>query len=153
MTSGDIIQRIRNIVLPILENTSIELLDVRLLTERGRRVLRLYIDKPGGVDLHDCTMVSREVSMLLDVNDLIPKRYTLEISSPGMDWPLQTPSDFRRNVGRLLKVTAQDPSGGTRTMVGNLVSCEEEGITLEVEGERISISRESIVTARLQPKF
>jgi ribosome maturation factor RimP len=153
MTTGDAVGRIREVVVPVLEGTPIELLDIRFLTEKGRHILRIYIDKPGGVDLHDCTRVSREVSVLLDVHDLIPKRYTLEVSSPGMDWPLRAPSDFRRNRGRLLKVTVQGSSGGEKTLVGTLIDSGEREIALDVKGKRISLAIADITSARLEPSF
>jgi len=103
MSSGDRVRRIREVIAPVLERASVELVDLRMLPQKGRRVLRLYIDKPGGVDLHDCTTISREVSVQLDVHDLIPGRYTLEVSSPGLDRPLRTAPDFERNVGRTLR--------------------------------------------------
>lgn len=153
MALVDVLQRVREAVRPVLKGTSIELVEVRFLVERGRRILRLSIDKPGGVTIGDCSAVSREVSNLLDVHNLIPQRYTLEVSSPGLDRPLREPSDFRRNLGRLIQVTAGRPSGGTRTLVGNLSSWKKEGITLEVDGERVFIREDQIVKAKLKPKF
>jgi ribosome maturation factor RimP len=153
MPSSDIVRRVREVVLPVLSETSMELVDVRFLREQGRRVLRLYIDKPGGVDLNDCTMVSRELSALLDVHNIITGRYTLEVSSPGLDRPLQSRADFQRNRGRLLKVVFQDPDGRTRSMFGELASCEEDEIILETKGERVSIGIGDIVSAKIQPRF
>ncbi|MFC1683682.1 ribosome maturation factor RimP, partial [Candidatus Zixiibacteriota bacterium] len=99
----EIAERVREIVRPVLENTDIELVEVRFVVERGRQILRLSIDKPGGVDLADCSTVSREVSVLIDVHNLLPRRYNLEVSSPGLERPLQEPSDYKRNLGRLIK--------------------------------------------------
>jgi len=153
MASGDRIRRIREVIAPVLERASVELVDVRILAQKGRRVLRLYIDKSGGVDLHDCTTISREVSVQLDVNDIIPGRYTLEVSSPGLDRPLRKTSDFQRNMGRTLKVTAGGPDGVQRQWKGELLSCEEDGIVLAVKGEKVSISFGDIQSAKVQPRF
>lgn len=152
-SSNDHIRRIREVIEPILEDTSMELLDVRTLVQKGRRVLRLYIDKPGGVDLHDCTTVSREVSVRLDVHNLIKGKYTLEVSSPGLDRPLREPSDFQRHTGRTLRVTARGSDGIEHQMLGELISCSGDGILLDVKGERVSLSFGDIESARIQPRF
>jgi len=130
-----------------------ELVEVCFLVERGRCILRLYIDKPGGVSLKDCSTVSREVSHLLDVHDFIARRYTLEVSSPGLDRPLRQPADFRRNLGRRIQVTARRPSGGTITQVGMLAFCDDEGISLEMDSQEVSIRYDRIVKAKLKLKF
>jgi len=153
MTASNRLQRIQEAIEPVLERVSVELVDIRLLAQKGRRVLRVYIDKPGGVDLHDCATISREVSVRLDVDDIIPGRYTLEVSSPGLDRPLQTASDFQRNTGRTLKVTARGPDGVQRQWKGELLSCEAEGIILQVKGEKMSISFGDIQSAKVQPRF
>lgn len=153
MVSVDLVEQVRKVVQSVWEGTTIELVEIRFLVERGRRILRLYIDKPGGVTVQDCSAVSKEVSHLLDVHDLIPQRYTLEVSSPGLDRPLREPSDFRRNLGRLVQVTALKSSGSKRTIVGNLSSWKEEGITLDVEGQGVFIPENEIVKTKLKPKF
>lgn len=153
MTTIGVCQRIGEIVRPILEGTSIELLDIRLLVEQGRRILRLYIDKPGGVNLSDCTMVSREVSVVLDVHDVISQRYTLEVSSPGMDWPLQSLNDFRRNIGRLLRVIVRRPSGEQLTLEGELTGCAEDHIMLKMKNQDASIGIDQVIEAKVQPRL
>jgi len=153
VVSADLVEQVRKVVQPVWEGTAIELVEIRFLVERGRRILRLYIDKPGGVTVQDCSVVSKEVSHLLDVNDFIPHRYTLEVSSPGLDRPLCEPSDFRRNLGRLVQVTALKSSGSKRTIVGNLSSWREEGITLDVGGKGVFIPQNEIVKTKLKPKF
>jgi len=153
MSSRDRIRRIQEVIAPVLERASVELVDIRMMAQKGRRVLRLYVDKPGGVDLHDCTLISREVSAHLDVHDLIPGRYTLEVSSPGLDRPLQKASDFQRNVGRLLKVTVRDPEGKQRQVKGELLSCEDGRVVLDVKGENIPIMLGDIQSAKVQPRF
>lgn len=153
MAPEDIIGRVSQVLRPMVEAASMELVEVRFLVERGRRILRLYIDKPGGVTLEDCSSVSREASHLLDVHDIINRRYTLEVSSPGLDRPLRQAKDFRRSLGQRVQITARRPSSGTRTQVGVLTSCDEEGITLEMDGKEVSIRRDQIVKAKLKPKF
>lgn len=124
-------------------------------------VLRLYIDRPegeGGVDLGDCEVVSKQVSALLDVVDFGPGRYTLEVSSPGLDRQLYRPRDYRRFVGRLAKVTFRKPeSGDKRTVVGRLEKYRDDGpegpeVTVDVsEGEeRLTLPLDRVERARLE---
>lgn len=126
-------------------------------------VLRLFIDRPerpGGVDLSDCETVSKQVSALLDVVDFGPGRYTLEVSSPGLDRQLYRPRDYRRFAGSLARVTHRDPeTGRKRTDVGRLGEFRERGaggggpeITLELSDrhEPLVLPLESIELARLE---
>jgi ribosome maturation factor RimP len=153
VVSVDLVEQVRKVIQPVWEGTTVELVEIRFVVERGRRILRLYIDKPGGVTLQDCSAVSKEVSHLMDVHNLIRHRYTLEVSSPGLDRPLREPSDFRRNLGRLVQVTTLKSSGSKRTIVGNLSSWREKGITLEVGGKGVFIPENEIVKTKLKPKF
>lgn len=153
MVSVDLVEQVRKVIQPVWEGTTVELVEIRFVVKRGRRILRLYIDKLGGITVQDCSAVSKEVSHLLDVHNLIRHRYTLEVSSPGLDRPLREPSDFRRNLGRLVQVTAVKSSGSKRTIVGNLSSWREEGITLEVGGKGVFIPENEIVKTKLKPKF
>jgi ribosome maturation factor RimP len=153
MASSSRIRRIQEVIEPMLEQRSVELVDIRMLVQNGRRILRLSIDKPGGVDLDDCATVSREASVLLDVHDVIPGRYTLEVSSPGLDRPLRKPSDFKRNEGRTLQVGTHGSDGVRRQLVGELISSDDREIHLRVKGEEIRISHQDIASARVQPRF
>lgn len=123
-------------------------------------VLRLFIDRPetGGVDLGDCEVVSKQVSALLDVVDFGPGRYTLEVSSPGLDRQLYRPRDYRRFVGRLAKVTFLEPeTSAKRSVIGRLAEYRDDGprgpeVTLDVteEEERLTLPLETIEVARLE---
>jgi len=154
-TGETIAAKIEAAVLPLLEQNGYEL----VLTEYvpRSRVLRLFIDRSGdenSVDLDDCTQVSRMVSDMLDgegYSDLIDSRYTLEVSSPGLDRPLVKPMDFQRFVGRTAKVKTRVAKDGQRNFNGELVSADEQGIRLEVEGEPRTISYGEIRSARLVP--
>lgn len=125
-------------------------------------LLRIFIDRPerpGGVDLSDCETVSREVSALLDVVDFGPGRYTLEVSSPGLDRQLYRPRDYRRFVGSLARVTHRDPeTGKKRTDVGRLAAFREAGaggrpeivLELALREETLELSLDAVETARLE---
>jgi ribosome maturation factor RimP len=124
-------------------------------------VLRLILDKPEGVSLADCEHVSRQVSAFLDVADFGKSRYVLEVSSPGLDRPLYRPRDYQRFLGRLARVTTEDPeTGKKRTVIGRLQEFEvpegapeEDARVVVVEeptGERHEIALRNIRQARLE---
>lgn len=96
---------------PIVENLGFELAEISALVVGGRNILRLFIFSPDGVKLDDCAHVSRQVSDLLDTEDIIEKRFNLEVSSLGLDRPLITPRDFERRIGEKIKVTYDDEKG------------------------------------------
>jgi ribosome maturation factor RimP len=131
-----------------------ELVDVEMKKASGAHILRLFVDKPGGIGLDDLQSVSEEVSAILDAEDPISGRYTLEVSSPGLDRPLKTESDFRRFVGRLAKVSSYDLVDGRRHWTGRIVSCEEGQLCLALEGkDSARIPCDRISHARLEVEF
>lgn len=147
---------VRNIVLPILESMGLELVDVEFGKVGRDAVLRLFIDKEGGVVLDDCANVSRELSIILDVEDVIACNYTLEVSSPGLDRPLKKPSDYERFSGRLIKVRTyeplQDDKGNKRkTFLGKLDGLSDGVIKMTLtEGQTASIPLERVAKANLE---
>jgi ribosome maturation factor RimP len=117
-----------------------------------RKVLRLYIDKPEGVTVDDCSKVSRHLSAALDIDEeLVPGAYTLEVSSPGLDRPLKSSRDFERNLNRLLRVTR---STG-KPMVGTLRAVDENTLTLTLKGSAgdVVIPRSEILAAKVDIQF
>jgi ribosome maturation factor RimP len=110
-----------------------ELVDVELKRAAGGQLVRLYVDKPGGIGLDDLQSVSEEVSAILDAEDPIEGRYTLEVSSPGLDRPLRSEEDYRRFAGRLARLASYEPLEGRRHWTGRIVSCEDGVVTLELE--------------------
>lgn len=96
---------------PMVENLGFELAEISAPVVGGRHILRLFIFSPDGVKLDDCAHVSRQVSDLLDTEDIIEKRFNLEVSSLGLDRPLITPRDFDRRIGEMIKVTYEDEKG------------------------------------------
>jgi ribosome maturation factor RimP len=110
-----------------------ELVDVLMKPAAGNLLVRLYVDKPGGIGLDDLQSVSEEVSAVLDAEDPIEGHYTLEVSSPGLDRPLKTEDDYRRFVGRLATLSSYEPVEGRRHWTGRLVACEGGVVTLDLE--------------------
>ncbi|MGB5630065.1 MAG: ribosome maturation factor RimP [Woeseiaceae bacterium] len=136
---------------PAVERLGYELadLEVRLGTKSG--LVRVFIDKPDGIDLDDCEKVSLAVSALLDVEDPVPGNYNLEVSSPGLDRKLTKVEHFQRFEGETVKVQMRFPVEGRRRFRGKLVSSDDENIVVEVDGESHSLPLKTIDTARLVP--
>lgn len=112
---GEIISSVKELVSPILADEGLELVDVEYRMESGRWVLRVFIDKDKGVTLDDCERVSREISAVLDVKDVIPhSSYTLEVSSPGLDRPLTKLNDFIRYRNKKARLKTKLPIQGRR---------------------------------------
>ena len=137
------------LVEPILEELCFELVDVEYLTNYGRWILRLYIDKEGGVTLDDCARVSREIGHLLDVKDVNEHEYVLEISSPGLNRPLKKEKDFIRAVGNMIKVRTTKPVNGRRNYTGSLSQFKNDTLFLEMDGGLMTINRHEIDKANL----
>ncbi len=120
----------------------------------GRRaLLRLYIDREGGVSVEDCQRVSRQVSGLLDVEDPIPGPYTLEVSSPGLDRPLFRAADFQRFAGREVRIRTDVPLEGRRNFRGVLRGLRGDEVLVEVDGAELALPVERIEQARLVPEL
>jgi ribosome maturation factor RimP len=118
----------------------------------GRRgLLRLFIDKVGGVTLDDCQLVSEQVGAFLDVEDPLPGSYVLEVSSPGFDRRLRTLKHFERFKGEPVRVELRDARDGRRNLMGRLVGVESSLVLLEVDGEMWRLPLNDIAVARLAP--
>lgn len=130
-----------------------EMVDAELGGARQNQTLRVYIDGPGGVSVEDCVDVSRQLSAILDVEDPIPGRYTLEVSSPGLDRPLVTPADYRRFAGHEVKVRLARAHEGRRNFRGRIVATTAEDVVVEVDGERYTLPFADIERARLVPQL
>jgi ribosome maturation factor RimP len=136
-----------------VEALGFQLVDVELAGGRQQRTLRVYIDSPEGVTVDDCANVSRQLSAILDVEDPFPGRYTLEVSSPGLDRPLVTPADFRRFQGEVVKVRLLAALDGRRNFTGRLVEATPENVVVEVDHERFNLPMAAIERARLVPEI
>lgn len=134
----------------IVEFAGMELVHVEARRESGGMVLRLYIDREGGVTLDDCARVSRQVSAELDADDPLPGRYILEVSSPGLDRPLSKERDFQRFSGQTVRIVTAAPLQGQRHFKGRLNGLAEGSVHLVLEdGREIAIPRELMTSARL----
>src|SRR5208337_1791810 len=115
------VSRLEELIQPLIESQGAELVDLQYgMPRRGRGILRLFVDRPGGITLEDITRISRMVGGLLEVHDVIPGSYTLEVSSPGLTRALKKPQDYQRSVGRLVRVTTRAPWEGRQVHCGIL---------------------------------
>jgi ribosome maturation factor RimP len=129
-----VLSKIEEIAQRVARSEGMEVVDVEVKGGGGSRLVRISIDKPAGVTHADCEMVSQQVGTLLDVEDVVPGgRYTLEISSPGLERKLLKPEDFERFRGRKAKVTLRDAREGRRHWEGTLAGAEGGQVALETE--------------------
>src|SRR5512145_2837692 len=152
-----VVERVRRVLEPVLARDGYELVDVEWVRGGGRRTLRLFIDKPGGVDIEDCQLVSRTVDPILDVEDAIEPAYDLEVSSPGLDRPLRTPEHFQRYAGQRVHVKAYGPVAGTaeaapprKNWTGKLAGFEGGAVVVDVDGVPHRIPHDQIAKAHLE---
>lgn len=122
-------------LLPLVKEENLELVDLEFFSGGPRAILRIYVDKPGGVTIDDCADLSRRVSDFLDMEDLIPYRYSLEISSPGLDRPLTNREDFIRRKGEKVRVFLKEPIEGKWELVGEIKNLQEETLYLSTKPE------------------
>jgi len=134
---------------PLCTAEGMELVHVECRSESRGRVLRLYIDKPGGVKLDDCMNISRQIGDLLDVHTDYEIGYLLEVSSPGPDRPVSKPSDFDRFTGHPARIRTAAPINGQHNFTGILTDMHDEIVTLRMEDTSITIPLSQIQHARL----
>ena len=144
-------ERIQKLVAEVVEGQGYELVEAELRGGGKNSVLRVFIDKPSGISIQDCEFVSRQLGTVLDVEDLIPFAYTLEISSPGLDRKLIKDSDYTRFEGKLAKVQTKVPLQSQKTFRGRLRGLDNGKILLELpNGGTLEIPLEVVNEARLE---
>ncbi len=148
-TADQLIMAIQGFAEPLLVDLGMELVEVQFRREGHGWVLRLFIDKEGGVAIDDCAKVSREISTYLEVEDLIPHAYHLEVSSPGLERPLRKREDFVRYADRLARIKLREPIGEQKVLVGTLLGLEGDAVVLALDKETVRIDLENISKARL----
>lgn len=129
-------QKTEAILLPILEKHGFSLWDVEYVKEGGNWYLRAYIDKPEGIGVNDCEVVSRELSDILDAEDYIEGSYILEVSSPGLGRPLKKDRDFERSMGEEIEIRTYRMIDRTKEFRGLLKSYDKDSVTIEMDDSR-----------------
>jgi ribosome maturation factor RimP len=149
--------RLHGIISPILWTLGLELVDVECLGRGPRSVVRVLIDKPGGVSIADCEQAHKALGPALDVADPFPHAYTLEVSSPGLDRPFKRSQDYQRAIGKEVSLKLRQPFEGQWRITGRLMQVDEEAVVLTVAEMRmpqpLRLSRDMIAEAKLVVKI
>jgi ribosome maturation factor RimP len=148
---GLIEERVREIAERVCTDHGLELVHAEAAGPEGKPILRVFIDKPGGVTHEDCSEVSQHVGTVLDVEDFIPGAYTLEVSSPGLERGLYSRADYERFVGRLAKIRTRGAIGGQRNFRGRLAGVEGEEVLFDDKTSgRVRVPLSEIAKANLE---
>jgi ribosome maturation factor RimP len=159
-----LIDRIRAVAERVARSNNLEIFDVQFRRESAGWMLRIFVDVPddpehpagpdASVTVQDCERVSRDVSAILDVEETIDHRYTLEVSSPGLDRPLRGAADYRRFAGRIAKIVVSEAVDGQKHFEGRLKGLEQDAVVIETTpGKRQLIPMNLISRARLEVEF
>jgi ribosome maturation factor RimP len=159
--AADVIERVRVIAGRIAASYELEVFDVQFRREASGMVLRVQIDRPGSgataeesVSVDDCATVSRDLSAVLDVDDVVPTAYVLEVSSPGLDRPLKRAGDYERFAGRRAKLVMKQPVDGQGYFKGVLRGVEDGNVLIEAEDKRTHrVPLDWITRANLEVDF
>lgn len=148
---------VEQLALPIVASSGVELVDVEYKKEGTNWYLRVYIDKPDGIDIDDCSRVSEQLSNKLDEVDPIPNAYFLEVSSPGAERPLKKPADYEKAVGEYVHISLYEPLAGQKSFDGDLTDYNDHELCIDysVKGihKKIAIPLDKIAAARLAIRF
>ncbi len=146
-------KRAEELIIPIIEENAFELVDVEYVKEAGTWYLRAYIDKPGGITVDDCELVSRAFEVRLDTEDLIDEAYILEVSSPGLGRPLKKEKDWARAVGQDIEIRTYAPVDGEKEFTGTLLAYDGETAVIQTDEQEKVFLRKDIALARMAIEF
>ncbi len=153
MQTKDIIKKVEDYVLPIIEQNNYELVEVEFTKEGANYYLRLYVDKEGGFSIDDCEKVSRYLEQKLEEDDFIEKAYILEVSSPGIDRVLKKDSEYQKYKGRIVDVKLYKPIDKVKEFQGELIGLIDEKIVINENGKEYSFDRKDVASCRLAVIF
>lgn len=146
--------RLIALISPALAALGLECLGIEYAPHASNSLVRVYIDTEGRtVTVEDCERASREIAALMDVEDPIQGRYTLEVSSPGLDRPLFTAAQFGKHMGEVVKVTLNVPQDGRRRLQGRIVQVNGQSVVVDVDGNDFTFEFGNVAKARLVPDF
>ena len=147
-------QKTEALLLPMMEEHHFELVDVEFVKEAGTWFLRAYIDKPGGITIDDCELISRALSDQLDKDDFIEEAYILEVSSPGLGRPLKKEKDFARSIGKDVEIRLYKAIDKQKEFTGTLTSYDADSVTITMEdGSERTFEKSGIALIRLAFDF
>ena len=151
--SKSVSETISSIIEPIILSMGIELVEVEFKKEQAGWILRVFIDREGGIRLQDCELVSREIEPVLDAEDPVIQTFTLEVSSPGLQRPLKKPEDFERFRGKLVKIKLYVPLDGEKTFCAHILQTEGDDLILDRKGQSLRVSFAKIAKANLEVEW
>lgn len=149
MASEQVVKQVRQIALPIVQEAGMELVDVEFLKEGGHWYLRVFIDKPDGINHEDCRFVSEKIDKLLDEKVQVAHEYNLEVSSPGIERPLKKLEDYQRFIGNDAIITTFAPINGRKKFNGCLQGIRGGNVVIDINGAELLVSLDQIASARL----
>ena len=149
MSSG----KLTSLLQPLVEDLGYEFVGIEHSSNPKNPVLVIYIDKSDGIAVEDCARVSREIAAMMDVEDPIPGQYQLEVSSPGLDRPLFTLSQFQQFTGEVAQIALFAPRDGRRKFKGKILGTEEGQVRMEQDGVEVTLDLGNIAKARLVPDY
>lgn len=144
--------KLRALIAPVLQNFNVDFIALELKGSKRNLVVRVIVDQDGGIALTTCAAISRTLSSQLDVADIIPGRYRLDVSSPGVDWPLKTVRDFQRHLGREVSLHYRDGES-TIAAEGTIQAASDAGIVIAVGSQIVSIPLPQIEVGKLKLKW
>jgi ribosome maturation factor RimP len=149
------LERLQNLIENVVAAEGMELVELEHKGSSRQSILRIYVDKPGGITHSDCELISNQVGLLVEVEDLIPGSYVLEVSSPGLTRKLTQVADYQRYQGRLARIQTRESVEGSKNFRGTICGIDEQKvITLEMkDGALVSIPFPAIVKANLDVEF
>jgi ribosome maturation factor RimP len=147
---GKVEDKVRELAEEAASGIGLDVADIELKRGKRRTLLRVTIDKQGGVTLDDCEAMSRTLEPLLDVEDAISGPYTIEVSSPGLDRPLRSLKDFEMQMGKLARVITKEKVGNRNFFIGRISGVAGDSVTLDTEEGDFTIEFENISRARLE---
>ena len=147
---SSVVETVTNLVTPILDENHFELVDVEFVKEGKSWYLRVYIDKPNGINIEECALVSDKLSEKLDScdPDPIPQAYYLEVSSPGAERPLKKEKDYAKSIGKLIDIKLYKAVEGLKEYTGVLKEYDKDNITIEIDDNLIKIERSNLAMIR-----
>ena len=149
-----LIEQIEQIAAPVLDEHAAELVDAQFVHEHGQWVLRFFLDKAGGITLDDCAVISDHLGRILDASDVIKQRYSLEVSSPGINRPLKKEADYQRFIGERVDVTLYAPLNGRRHFKGMIQSVNAGVVAVEEAPQQVfALPLADVAKAKLDPEI
>lgn len=150
---GDLYAQVVEAIGDLMRGLSLEVADVSITRDKGRAFLRIAVDREGGVTLDDCASASEMIGQVIERENLLEGPYVLEVMSPGLDRPLKRAEEFRRSVGKRVRVNLKQTFEGKKSMTGVLRNAGEESVRLDLGEEQVDLKYEAIASARLDPEL